>query len=138
MKKIGKLFKWLKPYWPLFLVVSLFQIILPFTYSYVPQFVKYVFDYVLDQTDAINTLPKWLLAFFQNYEGIKAVVIVSTTLVLYQLFRGLLMFVNGVCKGSLSEHIAFDMRKKLFGHIQDLSYSYHNSLDTGDYIQRCT
>ena len=48
------------------------------------------------------------------------------------------MFVNGVCKGSLSEHIAFDMRKKLFGHIQDLSYSYHNSLDTGDYIQRCT
>ena len=48
------------------------------------------------------------------------------------------MFVNGICKGSLSEHIAFDMRKSLFTHIQDLSYSYHNSLDTGDYIQRCT
>ncbi|MBO4666886.1 MAG: ABC transporter ATP-binding protein, partial [Bacilli bacterium] len=114
------------------------QIILPLTYSYVPQFVKYVFDYILDNTGAANTLPKFVLNFFGNYEGIKAMVIVATTLVLYQLFRGILMFVNGVCRGSLSEHIAFDMRKKLYSHIQDLSYSYHNSLDTGDFIQRCT
>ena len=138
MKKVMVLFKWLKPYIPLFIVVSLFQIILPLTYSYVPQFVKYVFDHILADTDAVNTLPKWLLSFFSNYEGIKCVVIVSSTLVLYQLFRGMLMFVNGLCKGKLSENIAFDMRKKLFVHIQDLSYSYHNSLDTGDFIQRCT
>ena len=138
MKKVMKLLKWLKPYIPLFIVVSLFQIILPLTYSYVPQFIKYVFDHILEETDAVNTLPKWLISFFENYEGIKCVVIVSLTLVMYQLFRGTLMFVNGICKGKLSENIAFDMRKKLFTHIQDLSYSYHNSLDTGDFIQRCT
>ena len=138
MKKIKQLLKWLKPYLPLFIVVSIFQIILPLTYSYVPQFIKYVFDYILDHTNASNTLPKFLLDFFNNYEGIKAVVIVASTLVLYQLFRGMLMFVNGVFKGTLSENIAFDMRKKLFSHIQDLSYSYHTSLDTGDFIQRCT
>ena len=138
MKKIKVLLRWLKPYMPLFIVVSLFQIILPLTYSYVPQFIKYVFDYILDHTDAVNTLPKFVINFFNNYEGLKAVVIVASTLVLYQLFRGMLMFVNGVCKGAMSENIAFDMRKRLFSHIQDLSYSYHNSLDTGDFIQRCT
>ena len=46
MKKIKVLLRWMKPYIPLFILVSLFQIILPLTYSYVPQFVKYVFDYV--------------------------------------------------------------------------------------------
>ena len=139
MKKVMVLLKWLKPYLPLFIVVSLFQIILPLTYSYVPQFIKYVFDQILVKNeDAVNTLPKFVLNFFSNYEGIKCVVIVASTLVLYQLFRGMLMFVNGVSKGKLSENIAFDMRKRLFSHIQDLSYSYHNTLDTGDFIQRCT
>lgn len=139
MKKVMVLLKWLKPYLPLFIVVSLFQIILPLTYSYVPQFIKYVFDYILDHNEeAVNTLPKFVLDFFGNYEGIKCVVIVASTLILYQLFRGMLMFVNGISKGRLSENIAFDMRKKLFSHIQDLSYSYHNTLDTGDFIQRCT
>lgn len=139
MKKVKLLLKWLKPYIPLFIVVAIFQIILPFTYSYVPQFIKYVFDYVLDSNpEAANTLPQFLLDFFNNYEGLKAVIIVASTLVLYQLFRGMLMFVNGIFKGTLSENMALDMRRSLFSHIQDLSYSYHNSLDTGDFIQRCT
>ena len=138
MKKVKLLLKWMVPYIPLFIVVSLFQIILPLTYSYVPQFVKYVFDYILDNTGAANTLPSFVINIFNNYEGIKAVVIVSSTLVLYQLFRGMLMFVNGICKGKFAENIAFDMRKRLFSHIQDLSFSYHNNLDTGDFIQRCT
>ena len=138
MKKIKLLLKWLKPYMPLYLVVSLFQIILPLTYSYVPQFIKYIFDYVLSNTGAVNTLPKGLINFFSHYEGIKCVVIVASTLVLYQLFRGMLMFVNGLCKGTLAENMTLDMRKKLYSHIQDLSYSYHNTLDTGDFIQRCT
>ena len=138
MKKIKVLLRWMKPYIPLFILVSLFQIILPLTYSYVPQFVKYVFDYVLDNTGASNTLPSWLISFFSNYEGVKCVVIIAITLVMYQLFRGMLMFINGLCKGTLAENITLDMRRKLFSHIQDLSYSYHNTLDTGDFIQRCT
>ena len=138
MKKIKVLLKWLKPYMPLFIVVSLFQIILPLTYSYVPQFIKYIFDYVLADTDAVNTLPKFVINFFNNYQGIECVIIVSVTLVLYQLFRGTLMFVNGLCKGAIAENMTLDMRKKLYTHIQDLSFSYHNTLDTGDFIQRCT
>ena len=48
------------------------------------------------------------------------------------------MFINGILKGTYSEKIAYDMRTKLYKHIQDLSFSYHNSIDTGDFIQRCT
>ena len=48
------------------------------------------------------------------------------------------MFVNGYFKGKVSEGIAYNIRRKLFGHIQNLSYSYQNKADTGDLIQRCT
>ena len=48
------------------------------------------------------------------------------------------MFLNGTLKGMFAEGIAYDMRTKLYNHIQNLSYSYHSSVDTGDLIQRCT
>lgn len=48
------------------------------------------------------------------------------------------MFLNGVLKGIYSERIAYDIRTKLYNHIQNLSFTYHNTVDTGDLIQRCT
>ena len=34
--------------------------------------------------------------------------------------------------------MAEKLRVKLYGHIQDLDYEFHNNADTGDLIQRCT
>ncbi|MDD4000830.1 MAG: ABC transporter ATP-binding protein, partial [Bacilli bacterium] len=58
--------------------------------------------------------------------------------VLFQAIRGTVMFFNGYIKGKLAEGIAYDMRTSMYDHIQNLSYSYHNNVDTGDLIQRCT
>ena len=138
MKRLKSLFKWIKPVFPLLLIICLFQIINPLTYSYVPQFIKYIFDYVLDNTGASNTLPNFIKDFFSNYTGIKAAFMVAVLLVLFQFIRALMMFLNGYIKGIFSERIAFDMRTKLYKHIQDLPTSYHNTVDTGDLIQRCT
>ena len=38
----------------------------------------------------------------------------------------------------LKETISKNIRKQMYEHIQNLSYSYHNNVDTGDLIQRCT
>ena len=138
MKRLKSLFKWIKPVFPLLLIICLFQIINPLTYSYVPQFIKYIFDYVLDNTGASNTLPNFIKDFFSNYTGIKAAFMVAILLVVFQFIRALMMFLNGYIKGVFSERIAFDMRTKLYKHIQDLPTSYHNTVDTGDLIQRCT
>lgn len=138
MKKVKKLFKWLKESIWLFIIVSLLSVILPLTYSYVPQFIKYVFDYVLDNTNAPNTLPMFVQNFFAQYAGLKCVIIISCVLFIFQLVRGILLFLNGCLKGRLSENIAFNIRNKLYRHIQDLSYEYHNNVDAGDLIQRCT
>lgn len=142
MKGLKKLLKWSKPYgFTLFIVLAL-TILNPVAYSFVPQFIKYIVDVILKNIDPIEggiTLPSFLLDFFAGYtDPLKAIVAVGVTLVIWQFIRGIIMFFNGYAKGRMGEGIAYDMRTKLYSHIQDLSYSYQNNADTGDLIQRCT
>lgn len=133
-----KLLKWAKPFILILLIICLLTIIVPVTYSYVPQFIKYVFDNILEQKDSVNTLPSFIINFFNSFEPIKSVIIVAVTLVIFQIVRGGLMLLNGYLKGVYAEGISLNMRNKLFRHIGNLSYSYHNNVDSGDLIQRCT
>ncbi len=133
------LIKWAIPYVPLLIVIVLCAIISPFTYSYVPQFTKYVVDYILSGKEGSTTLPSFLIEFYKSIESpLTAVTIVVLSLVLYQLARGIIIFIDGYSKGRFAENVAYDMRNKLYTHIQSLSYQYHNNADTGDLIQRCT
>lgn len=138
MKNVKVLLKWVKPYIPLFIFISLLSIILPLTNSYIPQFIRYVFNLLGKENTTRNTLPQFVLDFFDTYSGVKAVSIVSITLALYQGIRGLLMFLNGYLKGRFSESIALDIRKRLYKKIQNLPVSFQNTQDAGDLIQRCT
>ena len=138
MKKIKMLFKWSKPYILLLIAVVAFQMLIPLTYSYVPQFTKYIFDYVLENTGKENTLPKFLIEFFQSYSGIKAAGVVAITLIVFQTLRAAMMFLSRYVKSIFAENISKDIRISLFKHVQDLKISRHNNLDTGDMIQRST
>ena len=141
MTGIKKLMSWAKPYAFLFIIVIVLTILNPLTYSYIPQFIRYVINVVLEDgsVEGVNTLPSFLLEFFSKYSNkLTCISIVGITLVICQMIRGLMMFINGYVKGKMSESIAFDMRTKLYSHIQNLSYTRQNNLDTGDLIQRCT
>lgn len=140
MKKKGlkNLFKWAIPYTYLVVIVLAFSVINPMLYSFVPQFIRYVVGLFKSSSEG-STLPSFLIDFYATYtDQLVRITIVGLSLVLFQAFRGLLMFLNGYAKGKLAENIAYDMRNKLYSHIQNLSYSYHNNVDTGDLIQRCT
>lgn len=132
------LLKWAKPFILLLILICIITIVIPVTYSYVPQFTKYVFDYILGDKTKTNTLPLFIQNFFASFDGLRAVIIVAATLVIYQILRGGLMFFNSYLKGCFSEGIAQNMRNSLYSHIQNLSFSYHNNVDSGDLIQRCT
>lgn len=135
-----KLLKWIKPYPLLIISIIALTIIAPVTYSFVPQFIKYVIDVVLGMNkDSSFTLPNFLIEFFKSYSNpLVVILIVGGTLLAYQMIRAVILFLNGYTKGILAEKIAYDMRTKLFKHLQNLSFGYHSNLDTGDTIQRCT
>lgn len=142
MKKKGikNLFRWAIPYTYLVLIVLFFSVINPTLYSFVPQFIRFVVDVILKgSSEGSTTLPSFLISFYMTFTNqLTQILIVGLTLVLFQAFRGVLMFANGYFRGVIAENIAYDMRNNMFKHIQNLSYSYHNNVDTGDLIQRCT
>ena len=139
-KGLENLMKWAKPYALLITFIIGFSIINPTLYTFIPQFIKYVVDVILkSSSEGSTTLPSFLVEYYNTITNqLTALIVVGISMVIFQAFRGLLMFLNGYCKGRLAENIAYDMRTKLYSHIQDLSYSYHNNVDTGDLIQRCT
>lgn len=135
-----KLFKWAKPYMGLLVAILFVTLIIPITYSYVPQFIKYAVDIVFEKNpDSQVTLPAFIVEFFRKFTNpLDAALAVGLVLLGYQIVRAGLFFINGYFRGLYGESLAFDMRNQLYSHIQNLSYTYHNDVDAGDLIQRCT
>ncbi len=132
--------KWAKPYaWLLFFIIFT-TVINPLLYSYVPQFIKYVVDVIFGSiTEGSITLPSFLTQYYDSIsDQLTAVLVVGISLLLFQVIRGSIMFLDGYNKGRLAERIAYDMRNRMYSHIQNLPFSYHSNIDTGDLIQRCT
>src|SRR5690554_5260844 len=138
MKRTAKLFKWSKNHKLALLWVLFLAVITPFTYSYVPLFIKYIFDRVLTTAPSHIGLPNFLLTYFGKFSGLDAVLVVGIFLLTFQLIRSGILFANSYYRGRLSQSISYDIRNKLYDHIQDLSYEYHNNANTGDLLQRCT
>jgi ATP-binding cassette, subfamily B, bacterial len=54
------------------------------------------------------------------------------------LVQGLFTFLSGKLAAQTSEGLALRLRDYLFDHIQRLSFTYHDKMQTGELIQRCT
>ena len=68
----------------------------------------------------------------------KNIWICSLLLIFLTLIRGLFLYFKGKWSAISSESIAQKLRDSLYDHIQNLPYSYHVKVKTGDLIQRCT
>lgn len=64
---------------------------------------------------------------------IPGLIIIGLTVV-----RGIFLYFRGKWSAEASETISKNLRDKLYEHLQELSYEYHVSAETGDLIQRCT
>lgn len=125
-------------YLPLILLLMLLVAVDSATYSYVSMFIKYIIA-VLDGEIVKTTLPTFIVNIFESGGTvILKVIYASIGLAVYQIIRGAMKFITGCYRQILGETISKNIRKQMYEHIQNLSYSYHNNVDTGDLIQRCT
>lgn len=138
MKKSKNLWQWSKKYLYIVLIIIALNFILQWLYSYIALFVEYAFVVLGNENSEVN-LPRFLLNFFNYFkEPLTIVLVVGITMILLQLLRSFLRFLDGYLRARGTELIGYDMRTKLYNHIIDLSYSYHNNSDIGDLIQRST
>ncbi|AUD65043.1 hypothetical protein BK011_04875 [Tenericutes bacterium MZ-XQ] len=147
MMRTIKLFSLAKGFGFLFLIAAILTAVHQYTYSNVPLFTQYLIKTLLaqpgiaDQTVSVGevNLPTFLLNFFrQDTEVLNIILRIASALLILQVFRFSLRFFELWIKGALLEKLAEKLRIRLYGHIQDLNYEFHNNADTGDLIQRCT
>lgn len=135
VRYLGKLFL---RYLPMLLVILILTFIDSATYTYVPMFIKYIISTLADDGSKVN-LPQFLIRWFESGETVWIIVVyTSIGLALFQFLRGVLKFIMGCYRQFFGETISKKIRVDMYKHIQSLPYSYHNNVDTGDLIQRCT
>ena len=54
------------------------------------------------------------------------------------ILRGLFTLMRGYFSQSLAQSAIYDIRSRVFDHIQRLSFSYHDTAETGQLISRTT
>lgn len=142
-----KLFRLAKGFLLLFLVAAFLTAFHQWTYSNVPLFTQFLLKTLLSQPGigagmepigSVN-LPQFLIAFFEIDDIVINIIIrVAVSLMILQVLRFTLRFFEMWLRGALQERMAESMRVRLYGHIQDLNYEFHNKSDSGDLIQRVT
>lgn len=70
--------------------------------------------------------------------NLRLILLSAGSIILISLARSLFTFLQGYFAAKASQGVAFDMRNKLYSHIQHLSFSYHDQAQTGQLLTRAT
>lgn len=126
-------------YLPMLIIIILMSGIDSATYTYVSMFIKYIISVLENDLTSVNNLPQFIINIFnQGDTKIEMITYAAIGLFLFQFARGVFKFLMGFYRQFFGETLSKKIRKDMYAHIQSLPYSYHNNVDTGDLIQRCT
>lgn len=144
MKKIKNLFSFVKGNWLIFFFTVVLTVFHRMTFSYVPLFSQYVIQKLEEATtgiiasDKIN-LPGFIINMVEKQsELMQGILTIIIFLIVWQLVRYIVLYFEALLKGNLSESVGKNLRVSSYNHIQNLSYGFHNNIDSGDLIQRVT
>ena len=139
MNGIKKLWGWGRHYlWLIILIVAL-SAILQWLYAYLPLFIQYAFERLESATESKTDLPRFLITWYDNIEDtLTCLIMIGATMIGLQAVRSVLRVLDNYYQGALAQYVGYDMRLKIYDHVMNLSFSYHNHSDIGDLIQRST
>lgn len=89
-----------------------------------------------------TTLPEFFVAPVRALGGLpflqRNLWVIGLVLVFINVISGVFSYLKGRLTAVASESIAYDLRDKLYAHLEHLPFSYHVKAVTGDLLQRCT
>ena len=139
MNGIKKLWGWGKRYIWLIILIVVLSGILQWLYAYLPLFIQYAFERLGTVADQKTDLPKFILDWYNGIEDtLTCLLMVGATMIGLQFVRSIMRFLDNYYQGALAQYVGYDMRLKIYDHVLNLSYTYHNHSDIGDLIQRST
>lgn len=84
----------------------------------------------------------WLLAWVIDtglqHGQFSTLLLATGAILLTSSLRGLFAYGQGYLSQALSNHVAYDLRNRLYDHLQTLSFSFHDESETGQLMSRLT
>ena len=119
MKHLLRLRTYVRPYWPQILASLLLLLCLTGLSLIVPEVIQRVLDIGLARRDVGYLIQSALVIL-----GIGAA-------------RAVLSYFQRYISEWVAQHIGYDLRNRLYDHIQHLSFTYHDHAQSGQLISRC-
>jgi ATP-binding cassette subfamily B protein len=146
-KLVRRQFKWLLPYKKYYALGCTVGLVHIFSEMLGPKFTQYLIDYVVSIFKSTPVTPPWFLTYagiahwpqrpgqtgqIEHLVGVTAVWLLVTVISMVMLRWTILLMTWA------GEKVQFDVRRKLFSHLQTLSMSYYDKTKLGRIISRCT
>lgn len=110
--------------------------ILQYFRTITPLFIQHIIDVTFGNQP--SNLPGFIARLLVAPTIERELILIAGVSVGFTLVRMLIIFSRRVIHAHFVEATAYRMRNKLFSHLQNLSYDYHQHSETGDLIQRVT
>lgn len=111
---------------------AIFQLLSPLIFSF-------FIDYILSTPENPSLFLNQLLEILGGQKYLQRNLWIGALLIIgVHFFMSFFAFLKESWSAKTSETIAWNLRNKLFYHLQHLSYATLSTLETGDILQRCT
>lgn len=119
----------------LILIFFVLSILLNYLTTYIPVVIQYFIDVLLNQ-NVNNNMIEYFISLFNN--KLSFIPIICILLLLVEVIIVLSTYIRTIVKNKIIQEFQFDLKLKLFDHIQNLTYQdfYQNSL--ADLVQNST
>ena len=119
MKQLTRLIPFLRPYWKQVLFASIFLVIQIYLSLLIPQILADVID--------IGLTGRSISFLYQSAGMILGIAVL----------RAVIPYGQRYLSEWIAAHVGYDLRNRLYNHIQYLPFSYHDSSQAGQLISRC-
>ena len=111
----------------LILIFFVLSILLNYLTTYIPVVIQYFIDVLLNQ-NVNNNMIEYFISLFNN--KLSFIPIICILLLLVEVIIVLSTYIRTIVKNKIIQEFQFDLKLKLFDHIQNLTYQdfYQNSL----------
>ncbi len=132
------MFHWMGKFWPLLILSMVILYIETYLRTNVPLIGQHIIDVILGYSDRGSSLPPLFQNLVQGDTILKQLFLAAVLLISIQFMRSMAIFVRRTFTAFFSENVAHKLRNNLYRQLQNMGYSFHAHVETGDLIQRCT
>lgn len=123
----------LRPHWPLLLFAALAMLVEGVTALLEPWPLKVIFDYVLES----KTPPAWL-TFVSDGDAQRLLNGAAIAVVVIALVGAVSEYADKYFSTTVGKKVGYELRRRLYHHVQRMSLSFYERRQTGDMVVRLT